>query len=107
MAMYTGKEKICLANRLHATSMAGRDLDLLKLKAPNSSDYSRYDRNPSHYADDILYALLDVATAEEIVANRRKKEAPVDDTEKKPVGKKAPAKKAEAGSKKKNQSKKK
>ena len=72
--MYSTKEKICLSNKLSSRSAAEKDLTLLAVRVPSSPDIGRYSRNPSRYAEEILYALLDVATAEEIVANRRKKE---------------------------------
>lgn len=72
--MYSTKEKICLSNKLSSRSSAEKDLALLAVRAPSSPDIGRYSRNPFRYAENILYALLDVATAEEIVANRRKKE---------------------------------
>lgn len=81
--MYSFKEKQKHYTELRNPDAAEQDLELLRKKQPELSTLSMFSRNPKRYADDILYALLDVAERDEIRNNRRTVEiAPVQDTEK-------------------------
>lgn len=81
--MYSFKEKQKHYTELRNPDAAEQDLELLRKKQPELSTVSMFSRNPKRYADDILYALLDVAERDEIRNNRRTVEiAPVQDTEK-------------------------
>lgn len=81
--MYSFKEKQKHYTELRNPDAAEQDLVLLRKKQPELSTVSMFSRNPKRYADDILYALLDVAERDEIRNNRRTVEiAPVQDTEK-------------------------
>lgn len=81
--MYSFKEKQKHYAELRNPDAAEQDLELLRKKQPELSTLSMFSRNPKRYADDILYALLDVAERDEIRNNRRTVEiAPVQDTEK-------------------------
>lgn len=68
--MYSSKEKIGHFSKLRNSSVAQKDLQLLKERNPSLSRIDRYRRNPQRYADDILYDLLDCCQASEIIANR-------------------------------------
>lgn len=81
--MYSFKEKQKHYTELRNPDAAEQDLELLRKKQPELSTLSMFSRNPKRYADDILYALLDVAERDEIRNNRRTVEiAPVQDTKK-------------------------
>lgn len=81
--MYSFKEKQKHYAELRNPDAAEQDLELLRKKQPELSTLSMFSRNPKRYADDILYALLDVAERDEIRNNRRTVEiAPVQDTKK-------------------------
>lgn len=81
--MYSFKEKQKHYAELRNPDAAEQDIELLRKKQPELSTLSMFSRNPKRYADDILYALLDVAERDEIRNNRRTVEiAPVQDTEK-------------------------
>lgn len=81
--MYSFKEKQKHYAELRNPDAAEQDLELLRKKQPELSTLSMFSRNPKRYADDILYALLDVAERDEIRNNRRTVEiAPVQDMEK-------------------------
>ncbi len=71
--MYSIKEKIFHHRQLRNAAAASADLELLKSKSTGTESLIRYENAPERNADDILYQLLDVATHEEIVVNRRKK----------------------------------
>ena len=64
------KDKLKLFQRLRNDKHAENDLQLLKAKSPSYPYIPRFDRDPKRYAYDIQYALLDVASEEEIVKNR-------------------------------------
>lgn len=72
--MYTGKAKLILAHRLLNPSVAEKDLALLKELNPSHPELSRFHRFPSKCAAEILHALLDVATEQDILQNRKGKE---------------------------------
>ena len=59
--MYSFKEKQKHYAELRNPDAAEQDLELLRKKQPELSTLSMFSRNPKRYADDILYALLDVA----------------------------------------------
>ena len=69
--MYSFKEKQKHYAELRNPDTAEQDLELLRKKQPELSTLSMFSRNPKRYADDILYALLDVAERDEIHNNRR------------------------------------
>lgn len=69
--MYSFKEKQKHYAELRNPDTAEQDLELLRKKQPELSTLSMFSRNPKRYADDILYALLDVAERDEIRNNRR------------------------------------
>lgn len=68
--MYGSKDKLSLFRKLQRVDKAGCDLRLLSDQAPSFPELEKFQRNPSRYADDILYALLDVATEQLIRDNR-------------------------------------
>lgn len=68
--MYTYKERKHHLAELRNPSAVGADLELLRTKAGNVK--KGYEKNPSRYAEEILYELLGVATREEIREHRRK-----------------------------------
>lgn len=69
--MYSTKEKLCHFRQLANPLAAEADLALLHEKNPQSTDFTRFDLAPQKNAEDILFALLDVADHDEIVRNRR------------------------------------
>lgn len=64
------KDKLKLFQRIRNDKYAETDLQLLKAKSPSYPYIPRFDRDPKRYAYDIQYALLDVASEEEIIKNR-------------------------------------
>lgn len=64
------KDKLKLFQRVRNGKYAETDLQLLKAKNPSYPYIPRFDRDPKRYAYDIQYALLDVASEEEIFKNR-------------------------------------
>ena len=74
------KEKKRAFNALKSPSMASFDLELLKKLCPEHPELSRFMLKPSRCADDILFFLLDFATAEEIRQNRIHKEGTMGNT---------------------------
>ena len=82
--MYTYREKKRHFLDLQNVAAADADLELLRSIAPNHASLKTFTRNPQKKAVDILHALLDVATRESILLNRRsaekaKEETPADD----------------------------
>lgn len=71
--MYSYKEKKIHFNALHNPDAAKYDLELLTAKQPHLPQLATYSRNPSRYANDILYLLLDIVSREEIRQFRRTK----------------------------------
>ncbi len=69
--MYSTKEKLYHFRQLANPLAAEADLALLHEKNPQSTDFTRFDLAPQKNAEDILFALLDVADHDEIVRNRR------------------------------------
>lgn len=69
--MYTFKEKSRHLRDLHAPNHAGIDLELLKKLDPRNDQLPTLEHAPERKSKHILYALLDVTTAEEIRNNRR------------------------------------
>ena len=69
--MYSTKEKLYHFRQLANPLAAEADLALLHEKNPQSTDFTRFDLAPCKNAEDILFALLDVADHDEIVRNRR------------------------------------
>ncbi|MBC5612858.1 hypothetical protein [Bacteroides hominis] len=69
--MYSFKEKQKHYTELRNPDAAEQDLELLRKKQPELQALDMYARNPIRYADDILYALLDISERDEIRNNRR------------------------------------
>lgn len=69
--MYSFKEKNRHYRDLVDPSHAQADFTLLKASDPTNATVMAAVGCPSKYADQILFALLEVKTREEIVANRR------------------------------------
>lgn len=69
--MYSTKEKLYHFRLLANPLAAEADLSLLHEKNPQSTDFTRFDLAPGKNAEDILFALLDVADHDDIVRNRR------------------------------------
>nr|DAD65261.1 MAG TPA: hypothetical protein [Siphoviridae sp. ctSqC25] len=69
--MYSTKEKLYHFRQLANPLAAEADLALLHEKNPQSTDFTRFDLAPCKNAEDILFALLDVADHDDIVRNRR------------------------------------
>ena len=67
--MYSNKEKLHYFQRLQNSDVAEHDLALLSKKQESNID--KYSRSPRRYADEILYALLDIFPVSIIVKNRR------------------------------------
>lgn len=70
--MYSFKEKKHHFAALRNPAVAGHDLRLLQKANPAEPRLETFKRNPGRYADDILYALLDCVSREEIRNNRRR-----------------------------------
>ncbi|WP_028897816.1 hypothetical protein [Prevotella sp. HUN102] len=69
--MYSEKEKLHHFRQLTNPLAAEADLALLHGKAPDSTNFTRYDLAPAKNAEDILFELLGVCGHDEIVRNRR------------------------------------
>lgn len=65
------KDKLKLFNRIRDDKHADADLRLLVAKNPSYPYITRFSRDARRYAYDILYALLDMASEEEIIENRK------------------------------------
>jgi len=72
------KEKKIAYERLLSPTQAKHDIELLKKVFKDESKIITFARDPIRYAGDILYALLEHKTPEQIVQNRRKKQADAD-----------------------------
>lgn len=70
------KDKLKLFQRIRNDKHAETDLQLLKAKSPSHPFIPRFERDPKRYAYDIQYALLDVASEEEITKNRTPEKTP-------------------------------
>ena len=70
--MYSTKEKIAHLRKLLNPDAANADLSLLKKLDSTNGEMARFENAPKRNAESILFALLDVASHEEIVAHRRK-----------------------------------
>ncbi len=68
---YSFKEKKTYFNDLRNSEAAKHDIELLKKVQPHHPQLETFTRNPSRYADEILYILLDLSTREQIRENRR------------------------------------
>ena len=68
---YSFKEKQNHFRALRAEQHALADLALLEQKAPALPQLRKFKLLPVRYADEILYALLDVCSREQVVSNRR------------------------------------
>lgn len=92
--MYNRREKLQLFNQLRGEEHAKADLSLLEEENPRHPKLTRFARDPQRYADEILYALLDICDADEIEDNREfikgteeaSSETLTDDVEKGPEG---------------------
>lgn len=69
--MYNRREKLQLFNQLRGEEHAKADLSLLEEENPRHPKLTRFARDPQRYADEILYALLDICDADEIEDNRK------------------------------------
>ena len=67
------KNKLAMFNALRCSDSAAADLELLAQRCPQHPDLARFMFSPERNADDILFALLDHATADEIIDNRLEK----------------------------------
>lgn len=68
--MYSRKDKLNYFHRLRGEKHGAADLKLLADENPTHKKLARFARDPKRYANDILYALLEVCSAEEIMENR-------------------------------------
>ena len=68
--MYSRKEKLEHFNHLAGAKYGAVDLHLLTDERPTHKDLSKFARDPKRYANEILYALLDVCTVDDIQNNR-------------------------------------
>lgn len=68
---YSFKEKQNHFRALRAEQHALADLALLEQKAPALPQLRKFKLLPVRHADEILYALLDVCSREQVVSNRR------------------------------------
>ena len=68
--MYSRKDKLNHFHHLRNEKHGAADLELLADRNPIHKNLARFARDPKRYANDILYALLDVCSAEEIEENR-------------------------------------
>ena len=91
--MYSTKEKLSHFRTLLAPDLADADLHLLKEKDPENSNLIRFTLAPAKNVEDILFALLDVCTHDEIVRNRRDFAKPSDPQKPKRVKKAVGSKK--------------
>lgn len=64
------KNKLAMFNALRCDDSAAADLKLLAERCPQHPDMARFTFSPKRNADDILFALLDHATEDEILENR-------------------------------------
>ena len=69
--MYNFKEKKLHFNALRNPDAAVYDLELLRKISPTHPKLSTFSRDPKRYCDDILYALLDFISREDIRGHRR------------------------------------
>lgn len=69
--MYNRREKLQLFNQLRGEEHAKADLSLLDDENPRHPKLTRFARDPQRYADEILYALLDICDADGIEDNRK------------------------------------
>lgn len=69
--MYNRREKLQLFNQLRGEEHAKADLSLLDDENPRHPKLTRFARDPQRYADEILYALLDICDADKIEDNRK------------------------------------
>lgn len=69
--MYNRREKLQLFNQLRGEGHAKADLSLLEEENPRHPKLTRFARDSQRYADEILYALLDICDADEIEDNRK------------------------------------
>lgn len=69
--MYNRREKLQLFNQLRGEEHAKADLSLLDDENPRHPKLTRFARDPQRYADEILYALLDICDVDEIEDNRK------------------------------------
>lgn len=88
------KDKLKLFQRIRNDKHAETDLQLLKAKNPSYPFIPRFERDPKRYAYDIQYALLDVASEEEITKSRtpKKTSTPKETSGKTPTNKKTSSK---------------
>lgn len=68
--MYSRKDKLNYFHRLRGEKHGAADLKLLADENPTHKKLARFARDPKRYANDILYALLEVCSAEAIMENR-------------------------------------
>lgn len=68
------KNKLAMFNALRCDDSAATDLKLLAERCPQHPDMARFMFSPKRNADDILFALLDHATEDEILEKRTENE---------------------------------
>lgn len=72
--MYSFKEKNKIYNELQNIAYAEADLDLLQKVCPAHPIITKANRNPTRYANEVLFALLGNQSRESIRLNRRESE---------------------------------
>ena len=106
--MYNDREKLTHHRRLFNEEFAVTDLCLLAEKAPRHPRLAEFGRSPRRYASEILLALLDVVSWDDIVQHRFKASVteapPVETEETAPEETKAPKKAEKKSSRKKKSS---
>lgn len=90
--MYSRRDKIEHFDRLKGGEHAADDVKLLEQKMPNHPKLYRLKQFPQRYAHDILYALLDVCSAEDIEKNRQPADGSSNTSGKKPTSGKGSSK---------------
>ncbi|MBQ8715841.1 MAG: hypothetical protein IJ552_11675 [Prevotella sp.] len=79
--MYNERERIIHHRQLLSKESAAADLRLLQEKDPKNPHLTEFGLSPARLADEILFALLAVASRDEIVKNRlSSKETPAEET---------------------------
>ena len=68
------KNKLAMFNALRCDDSVAADLKLLAERCPQHPDMARFTFSPKRNADDILFALLDHATEDEILEKRTENE---------------------------------
>ena len=81
MAIYNFKEKQKHFNELRNGNAVLVDLALLEKKQASHPQLKRFQKMPFRFADEILYALLDICSRDEVIKCRRNAEKKAADAE--------------------------